>query len=64
MSLCWFWSVRGSECLNGELRDIDTQVGTAIIEREGRTHVVPIEDVQPCAIDEWFEENGQFGVGA
>ena len=59
---CWFWSVRGGECLTGELLDVNGNM--AVVESGGRTREVEVGDVMPAAIDEWHEINGQFGVGA
>lgn len=59
----WYWTGENKvhDCdvldVNGSLayiEDLDT----------GERDWVRVEDVEPAAIDEWHEDNGQFGVGA
>lgn len=63
MSFGYYWTPE-NKVRDCEVIDID---GRRAYVEDDETHErewVNVDDVQPAAIDDWHEANGQFGVGA
>lgn len=63
MSMGFYWTseLMPHDC---EVTDINGSLAYVHDLETGEDEWVPIDDVQPAAIDDWYEENSQFGVGA
>lgn len=63
MPLGWYWTPE-NKLRDCEVVDINGTLAYIEDEETKECKWVPVEDVEPAAIDDWHEINGRNGVGA
>lgn len=63
MTLGRYWT-RDHEERECDVEDVNGSLAYVYDFETGERDWVPVDDVEPGAIDDWFDANSQFGVGA